>query len=99
MSGIDELDALSKYMGVYVKKPVVVKAVLYDGSDDCLVALNSDAFGYHSIITDAEDNLLIDTLEGVMKASKGDYVIKGVSGEFYPCKPDIFHKTYDMAPC
>ena len=39
--------------------------------------------------------LKIETLEGVMKASVGDYIIKGVNGEFYPCKPDIFQKTYE----
>ena len=37
----------------------------------------------------------IETLEGTMKASVGDYIIKGVNGEFYPCKPDIFEKTYE----
>lgn len=37
----------------------------------------------------------IDTLEGRMQASEGDYIIKGVNGEFYPCKPDIFNKTYE----
>lgn len=44
-----------------------------------------------------EDNpyLKIETLEGIMKASVGDYIIKGVNGEFYPCKPDIFEKTYE----
>ena len=42
-----------------------------------------------------EDSIFIATLEGVMIANKGDYIIKGVNGEFYPCKPDIFHKTYD----
>ena len=40
--------------------------------------------------------LPIKTLEGVMYASIGDYIIKGVNGEFYPCKPDIFHKTYEL---
>lgn len=39
--------------------------------------------------------LKIETLEGIMKASVGDYIIKGVNGEFYPCKPDIFEKTYE----
>jgi hypothetical protein len=38
----------------------------------------------------------IPTLEGVMRASEGDYVIKGIKGEFYPCKPDIFDSTYEM---
>lgn len=40
--------------------------------------------------------MFIDTLEGSMIAKHGDYIIKGVDGEFYPCKPDIFHKTYDV---
>lgn len=40
--------------------------------------------------------LTIETLEGNMRANYGDYIIKGVHGEFYPCKPDIFHKTYDI---
>lgn len=39
----------------------------------------------------------IVTLEGVMQASEGDYIIKGVQGEFYPCKPDIFEQTYEVA--
>ena len=39
----------------------------------------------------------IRTLEGDMTISKGDFVIKGVNGEFYPCKPDIFEKTYELA--
>jgi hypothetical protein len=39
--------------------------------------------------------LLIPTLEGVMKAMPGDWIIKGVEGEFYPCKPDIFEATYE----
>ena len=41
--------------------------------------------------------LSIPTLEGVMTASEGDWIIKGVNGEFYPCKPDIFEKTYEKA--
>lgn len=41
--------------------------------------------------------LIIKTLEGYMKASVGDYIIRGLRGEYYPCKPDIFHKKYE--PC
>lgn len=41
-------------------------------------------------------DLLIPTLEGEMTAHPGDYIIRGVNGEFYPCKPDIFKKTYDI---
>ena len=43
--------------------------------------------------TDKE--LLIETLEGMMKAEKGDYIIRGVKGEYYPCKPDVFKLTYE----
>lgn len=42
------------------------------------------------------DYLSIDTLEGTMRANYKDYIVKGVEGEFYPCKPDIFHKTYEL---
>jgi len=45
---------------------------------------------------DKEDNLIIETLEGDMKANKGDWIIKGLSGEFYPCKSDIFEKSYEI---
>lgn len=41
------------------------------------------------------ESIDIETLEGTMKCSKGDYIIRGVNGEFYPCKPDIFEKTYE----
>lgn len=44
----------------------------------------------------AAEPMLIQTLEGTMRAEKGDWVIRGVEGEFYPCKPGIFLKTYDI---
>jgi len=44
-----------------------------------------------------EDCLMIETLEGVMRANVGDYIIQGINGEIYPCKPDIFEKTYEKA--
>ena len=79
------------------KKPVVIEAIHYDGTENSVVEIlqmketNSSA---KSIRVDAGD-LLIHTLEGVMRADKGDWVIKGVNGELYPCKPDIFDKTYE----
>lgn len=48
----------------------------------------------HSGIDEDVIFLVINTLEGPMKASLGDYIIKGLRGEFYPCKPDVFHKKY-----
>lgn len=85
-------------MRKYRKKPVVIEAILYDGSENSIMEIlqlkesNSSA---KSIRVDSGD-LLIHTLEGVMRASKGDYIIKGVQGELYPCKPDIFEKTYEL---
>ncbi len=77
------------------KKPVVVEAVRWDGSLLAVEALNG-ILGLS--ITFADNNKVrIPTLEGEMLASVGDYIIKGVNGEFYPCKPDIFDKTYVCA--
>lgn len=80
------------------KKPVVIEFVRYDGKNDHEVKafvgryLNLRQDHYASEVIE----LHIKTLEGWMRVSVGDYVIKGVNGEFYPCKPDIFEKTYDI---
>ena len=81
----------------YVKKPVVVQAVEYNGANkeeiEAFVEKKLD-----TVYTELKEplELKIPTLEGDMKASKGDYIIKGINGEFYPCKPDVFEKTYDI---
>ena len=81
----------------YIKKPVVVQAVEYNGANkeeiEAFVEKKLD-----TVYTELKEplELKIPTLEGDMKASKGDYIIKGVNGEFYPCKPDVFEKTYDV---
>lgn len=96
----NEEKALAKYFGEYTKKPVKIEAVLFDGSTESLIALNSAKFGLEplKVVCDGkEDKIIIPTLEGDMKASVGDYIIKGVNGEFYPCKPDVFAKTYEEA--
>ena len=84
-------------MPLYRKKPVVVKAVQYDGNFRCLDIFSIQEVGKFKIgkEVDGTPYLLIPTLEGEMKCSKWDYVIRGVNGEFYPCKPDIFEKTYE----
>jgi hypothetical protein len=75
----------------YVKKPVVVEAIKYDGTNKVEIQEFMDRY-----LDDTQDSQLkIETLEGTMLANIGDYIIKGVSGEFYPCKPDIFEKTYE----
>lgn len=82
----------------YRKKPVVIDAMLWDGSIESADAIedwsNKRTACYAS--TDLKSMVLeIDTLEGRMTALPGDWIIKGVKGEFYPCKPDIFAITYD----
>lgn len=76
-------------MPKYRKKPVVVEAVRYSGNDADAADFVGDAF----LVTVTETG--IQTLEGFMRVSIGDYIIKGVQGEFYPCKPVIFHATHE----
>ncbi|HAY3897749.1 TPA: hypothetical protein JRS25_003692 [Escherichia coli] len=82
----------------YRKKPVVIEAVQYKGDLDSIKEV-IDFIGYiPQIIEGCETHhkfLKIKTLEGEHIASEGDFIIKGVNGEFYPCKPDIFEKTYE----
>lgn len=75
----------------YRKKPVVVEAVRWTGNNHKEVI----DFAENKIWFDELGNIWIATLEGDMVAKKGDYIIKGVQGEFYPCKPDIFAETYE----
>lgn len=82
----------------YRKKPVEVEAIIWNGSnvDEIKDFCGNDArFDIESINGNVSHFLYISTMEGKMYASVGDYIIKGVNGEFYPCKPDIFEKTYD----
>lgn len=83
------------------KKPVEVEAYQFNGEDnykDLLKWMNRLAPTAEPWIYDGQiRGLLINTLEGTMTANVGDYIIQGVNGEFYPCKPDIFNKTYEAA--
>mgnify|MGYP001335053347 FL=1 len=92
-----EIDALyqqatSKNIAKYRKKPVVIEAVQFNGRNSADI---------HEFCGDkvrepvGKDYLEIETLEGIHIASPGDYIIKGIKGEFYPCKPDIFEMTYE----
>lgn len=74
----------------YRKKPVTIEAIQWLGTN---LSEIDDFIG--KSITNKGTTLIIHTLEGDMEASIGDYIIKGVKGEFYPCKPDIFLATYE----
>lgn len=79
-------------MAKYRKKPVEIEAIQFTGDNMYDIIKFSDAsdnFGFK------ERLVTIQTLEGTMTANIDDWIIKGVSGEFYPCKPDIFEKTYE----
>jgi hypothetical protein len=89
----------------YQKKPVVIEAIQWDGENTLEVMnfMNAEVVLKNNIDIDKfedykeiakQNGLRIKTLEGEMKASVGDFIIKGVQSEFYPCKPDIFEQTY-----
>ena len=84
-------------MGKYRKKPVVIDAVRWLGGnlEEVCTFIVAVPEGRGTGHVPATGELLIPTLEGVLKASPGDWIIKGVAGEFYPCKPDIFERTYE----
>ena len=97
-------------MAKYRKKPVVIEAIQFKliekipckhgiakKYNDLEIAEFMDKAIRVKTIPNgsSEGKIEIETLEGTMIASVGDYIIKGVNGEFYPCKPDIFHKTYE----
>ena len=73
-------------------KPVVIEAVQFNGHND------AECLAFCPTAVDPVTRgplLIIPTLEGDMQVSKGDWIIRGVKGEFYPCKPDIFAATYE----
>lgn len=88
----------------YRKKPVVVEAVRWTGSNleeirnfvgSDLIEECVELFDIKRTLKEMLVDIAIDTLEGTMRVDYGDYIIKGVKGEFYPCKPDIFLATYE----
>lgn len=84
-------------MGFYRKKPVIIEAFKWTGdvyqTDDPVWIVDLIKQGK---ITISFPHMFIETLEGVMKADAGDWIIKGIKGEVYPCKPDIFESTYEQ---
>jgi len=87
---------MSQDKSKYRKKPVVIDAILWTGKnfEECSNFITDKNYRRIDRLT---GKLRIKTLEGTMLADVGDYIIKGVKGEFYPCKPDIFEMTYEPA--
>lgn len=83
-------------MPKFRKKPVVIEAhqwpLLTSQVEEFMTWAAEVGFMPHEFL---DGCITIQTLEGVMRADPGDWIIRGVSGEFYPCKPDIFEKTYE----
>lgn len=78
----------------YRKKPIVIDAIQFNGENaSAIFALATD-----QRVLRSGSGLLIETLEGTMEAAVGDWIIRGVEGELYPCKPSVFAKTYEEAP-
>lgn len=91
-------------MPKYRKKPVVVEAVRWTGSNleeirnfvgSDLIEECVELFDIKRTLKEMLVDIAIDTLEGTMRVDYGDYIIKGIKGEFYPCEPDIFLATYE----
>ena len=81
----------------YIKKPVTIEAVQLTDRNHLEIIQWLSSYNVESYTLELTDfpSLYIKTLEGVMKANVGDYIIKGVKDEFYPCREDIFKMTYD----
>jgi hypothetical protein len=80
-------------MAKYRKKPLVIDAWVVKGSEQ--PGELAYAYSENRLRACEDGSVLIDTLEGTMQAFVGDYIIRGIKGELYPCKPDIFEKTYE----
>jgi len=80
------------------KKPVVIEAVQYLNTTESITLVSDFAATEIRVDYSVDPPLLrIHTMEGTMTASPGDWIIRGVKGEFYPCKPEVFEASYDRA--
>lgn len=87
----------------FVKKPVEIQAIRWTGSNTSEVIdwiRSAASCGVIPVKSDGEQGhvpgyIAVETLEGTMRAAVGDWIIRGIKGEMYPCKPDIFYATYE----
>jgi hypothetical protein len=84
-------------IGFYRKKPVTIEAVRFGRHNGVKIAEWCGGLLATERTPNGSIFISIPTLEGTMQAALGDWIIKGINGEFYPCKPDIFEKTYERA--
>lgn len=82
-------------MHQFRKKPVVIEAIQYGGLYSAGEMTGEWGHPFVEATVFGEGAMSIKTLEGILLVSEGDWIIKGIKGEFYPCKPDIFAATYD----
>lgn len=80
---------------LYRKKPIAIEAVQIHENAEELKAFIGKSGDVHTEAGSTITQVVIHTLEGDMAATEGDYIIKGVKGEFYPCRKDIFEETYE----
>ena len=84
----------------YRKKPIVIEAIQWTGDNFDELKEFTETDNQQTVCrivkSTFDRDLFVDTLEGSLMASLNDWVIKGIKGEFYPCKPDIFEATYDL---
>lgn len=88
--------------GSYRKRPVIIRALRWTGDNiaEVIVFMRPQEPIYvnnlsHMKFTNADDVVGIETLEGIVVAAKGDWIIRGTAGELYPCKPEIFEDVYE----
>ena len=79
----------------YRKKPVIITAIQWDGKNKKEILDFIDNTNAYISEANGKADIIVHTLEGDMHASEGDFIIRGIKGEYYPCKPDIFWDTYD----
>lgn len=78
-------------MAKFRKKPMVIEAEQWTGSN----FTDIEKFAPDLVVKNYDDTLSVSTVEGILTAQIADWIIRGVRGEFYPCKPDIFEETYE----
>jgi len=93
----------TKEAHIFRKKPTEISAIQWTGTNVEAVKsfFSEDAYKFCGPMVNLDGepekgDLLIETLEGTMRASPGDFIIRGIKGEYYPCKPDIFEQTYEV---